>query len=35
MFRSKFFLAVAVVTLLFLIAAIVMQIMEMREFMMF
>ena len=35
MFKSKLFFAVAVVTLLFLIAAIVMQIMEMREFMMF
>ena len=35
MFRSKFFLAVAVVTLLFLIATIVMQVMEMRELMMF
>ena len=35
MFRSKFFLAVAVVPLLFLIATIVMQVMEMREFMMF
>ena len=35
MFRSKFFLAVAVVTLLFLIATIVMQIMECREFMIF
>ena len=35
MFKSKFFLAVAVVTLLFLIATIVMQVMEMREFMMF
>ena len=35
MFRSKFFFAVALVTLLILIATIVMQVMEMREFMMF
>ena len=35
MFRTKFFLAVAVLTLLVLIATIVMQVMEMREFMMF
>ena len=35
MFRSKFFLAVAILTLVVLIATIVMQIMEMREFMMF
>ena len=35
MFKSKFFLAVAVLTLLGLIAAVVMQVMEMREFMMF
>ena len=35
MFRSKFFFAVALLTLLGLIAAIVMQVMEMREFMMF
>jgi hypothetical protein len=35
MFRSKFFLAVAVLTLLGLIATVVMQVMEMQEFMMF
>ena len=35
MFRSKFFFAVALVTLLILIATIVMQVMEMKEFMMF
>ena len=35
MFRSKFFLAVAILTLLVPIATIVMQVMEMREFMMF
>ena len=35
MFRSKFFLAVAVITFLILIDTIVMQVMEMREFMMF
>ena len=35
MFRSKFFLAVAILTLLVLIATIVMQVTEMREFMMF
>ncbi len=35
MFRSKFFLAVAALTLLILIATIVMQVMEMKEFMMF
>ena len=35
MFRSKFFLAVAILTLLVLIATIVMQVKEMREFMMF
>ena len=35
MFRSKFFFAVALLTLLGLIAAIVMRVMEMREFMMF
>ena len=35
MFRSKFFFAVAVITLLTLIATIVMQVMGMREFMMF
>ena len=35
MFRSKFFLAVAILSLLVLIATIVMQVMEMREFMMF
>ena len=35
MFRSKFFLAVAILTLLVLIATIVMQVMEMREYMMF
>ena len=35
MFRSKFFLAVAAITLLVLIATIVMQVMEMREYMMF
>ena len=35
MFRSKFFFAVAMITLLMLIAVIVLQVMEMREFMMF
>lgn len=35
MFRSKFFFAVATITLLMLIAVIVLQVMEMREFMMF
>ena len=35
MFRSKFFLAVAVITLLILIATVVMQVREMKEFMMF
>ena len=35
MFRSKFFFAVALITLLMLVAVIVLQVMEMREFMMF
>ena len=35
MFRSKFFFAVATITLLMLIAVIVTQVMEMQEFKMF
>ena len=35
MFRSKFFFAVAAITLLMLIAVVVLQVMEMQEFKMF
>ena len=35
MYRSKFFLAVAILTLVVLLAAAVLQVMEMQEFKMF
>ena len=35
MFRSKFFFAVALITLLMLIGVVVLQVMEMQEFKMF